>query len=60
MQLHDCVDHFGQFSHSTSEHFLLSNQVDFCAFNRSTIDTVNQGNWCLSIKLIFECFVIVA
>ena len=24
------------------------------------IDTVNQGNWCLSIKLILECFPIVA
>ena len=24
------------------------------------IDTVNQGNWCLSIKLRLECFVIVA
>ena len=24
------------------------------------IDTVNQGNWCLSIKLRVECFVIVA
>ena len=26
----------------------------------SSIDTVNQGNWCLSIKLRLECFVIVA
>ena len=24
------------------------------------IDTVNQGNWCLSIKLRLECFVIIA
>ena len=27
---------------------------------RFLIDTVNQGNWCLSIKLTLECFVIVA
>ena len=25
-----------------------------------TLDTVNQGNWCLSIKFRLECFVIVA
>ena len=24
------------------------------------IDTINLGNWCLSIKLILECFFIVA
>ena len=26
----------------------------------ANVDTVNQGNWCLSIKLTLECFVIVA
>ena len=31
-----------------------------CVFRKRTIDTVNQGNWCLSIKLRIECFVIVA
>ena len=28
-------------------------------FEFTLIDTVNQANWCLSIKLRLECFVIV-
>ena len=32
----------------------------FCALPDTSIDTVNQGNWCLSIKLRLESFVIVA
>ena len=37
-------------------HWILST-VYSCDTN---LDTVNQGNWCLSIKLILECFGIVA
>ena len=33
--------------------------ADQDAFRLMIIDAVNQGNWSLSIKLRFECFVIV-
>ena len=34
--------------------------VAIIAYDITNIDTVYQGNWCLSIKLRIECFVFVA
>ena len=41
---------------ASASYFVLT----VCSTNKCPIDTVNQGIWCLSIKLRLECFVIVA
>ena len=48
---------------NVSQHILMEGFLHFMSLPKTNcivIDTVNQGNWCLSIKLRLQCFVFVA
>ena len=46
--------------YNAQKYSLLTNASEMGWKGTEGIDAVNQGNWSLSIKLILECFVIVA